>query len=92
MLNGPLESVRESTLIQRFNDLYARERLNAMDILRTVSADYDLNQRICFTVVQVKTEEIQWSLEWLEMILRKHFQWLNDVLQNGNYVFVLNWR
>lgn len=61
-LSAPSGSVRESTLIQRFNDLYARERLNAMDILRTISADYDNNQRICFTVVQVRTEEIHWSL------------------------------
>ena len=59
-----LQKLRENTLIQRFNDLYARERLDAMDILRSVSDDYEMNrnnlifdwqknQRICFTIIQV---------------------------------------
>jgi hypothetical protein len=48
-----LQKIRENTLIQRFNDLYARERLDAMDTLRAVSDDYAMNQRICFNIVQV---------------------------------------
>jgi hypothetical protein len=52
-VDSSLQKIREDTLIQRFNDLYARERLNAMDILRSVSDDYDLNRRICYSVVQV---------------------------------------
>ncbi len=48
-----IQKIRESTLIQRFNDLYARERLDAMDTLRTVSDDYEMNQRICFNIIQV---------------------------------------
>lgn len=50
--NDSLQKIRENTLIERFNELYARERLDAMDTLRTVSDDYDMNQRICFNVVQ----------------------------------------
>ena len=49
-----LEKIRENTLIQRFNELYSRERLDAMDTLRTVSDDHDMNQRICFNIIQVK--------------------------------------
>ncbi|UJR34126.1 hypothetical protein I4U23_021533 [Adineta vaga] len=47
-----LETVRENTLIQRFNELYSRDRLNALDTLRTVSDDYDMNERICFNIIQ----------------------------------------
>ena len=51
-----LQKARETTLVQRFNDLYARERLDAMDTLRTVSDDYEMNQRICFNIIQVERE------------------------------------
>ncbi len=50
---GSLQKIREDTLIQRYNDLYARERLDAMDTLRTVGGDYDMNRRICYSVIQV---------------------------------------
>jgi hypothetical protein len=49
-----LQKLRESALIQRFNDLYSRERLNAMSVLRSVSDDFDMNERICFNIMQVK--------------------------------------
>ncbi|CAF0764934.1 unnamed protein product [Adineta steineri] len=47
-----LEKIRENTLIQRYNELYGRERLNALDTLRTVSDDYVMNELICFNIVQ----------------------------------------
>jgi len=47
-----LQKIRENTLIDRFNELYSHERLNAMDTLRTVSDDYEMNQRICFNIMQ----------------------------------------
>lgn len=49
-----LQKIRENNLIDRFNELYSHDRLNAMDTLRTVSDDYEMNQRICFNIVQVK--------------------------------------
>ena len=49
-----LQKLRESTLIDRFSELYARERLDALDTLRTVSDDHDMNQRICFNIIQVE--------------------------------------
>ena len=51
--DGSLQKIRENTLITRFNELYSRERLDALDTLRTVSDDYDMNQRICFNIIQV---------------------------------------
>lgn len=53
-----LQKIRENTLIDRFNELYSHERLNAMDTLRTVSDDYEMNQRICFNIMQVITNKI----------------------------------
>jgi len=53
LLSDSLQKSRENILIERFNDLYSRERLNALDLLRTVSDDYEMNQRICFNIVQV---------------------------------------
>ncbi|CAF3508190.1 unnamed protein product [Rotaria sp. Silwood1] len=62
-----LQKIRENTLIKRFNDLYGRERLDAMDILRRVSDDYEMNQRICFNIIQEafsvsKRRFIEWKL------------------------------
>ncbi|CAF0741978.1 unnamed protein product [Didymodactylos carnosus] len=48
----PLQKIRESNLIQRFSDMFVKERLDAMDTLRTVSDDYDMNQRIIFNIIQ----------------------------------------
>jgi hypothetical protein len=44
--------IRQDSLTKRFDDLYALNRLNAMDILRNYSGDYENNQRIIFSVVQ----------------------------------------
>jgi len=72
--DSSLQKTREDKLIQRFSDLYSRERHNAMDILRTVSDDYDMNRRICFNVVQVM---IFFYFNYLLIYyqnFRKHFQ------------------
>jgi hypothetical protein len=58
-LSSPLDAdnvtqrVRQQTLITRFNDLFAVDRLDALDILRRYSDDFENNQRIVFAVVQV---------------------------------------
>ena len=52
-MDESLQKLRENTLIDRFSELYARERLDALDTLRTVSDDSDMNQRICFNIIQV---------------------------------------
>ena len=90
--DNSLQKLRESTLLQRFNDLYARERLDAMDILRTVSDDYEMNQRICFNIVQVRTKDFLPSKPNLKFSSydRKHSRSPNVVLLNGNYGFVHN--
>ena len=51
--NHCTQVVRQEALITRYNDLYLRDRLTAMDILRTYSDNYENNQRIIFAAVQV---------------------------------------
>ncbi|UJR24651.1 hypothetical protein I4U23_006025 [Adineta vaga] len=65
--SSSVQVVREDSLIQCYNDLNARERLSAMDILRSVSDDFDMNRRICFTVIQeafsvAKRRSNEWKL------------------------------
>lgn len=52
IVDDSVQKIRENNSIERFNELYARERLDAMDTLRSVSDDYEMNQRICFNIVQ----------------------------------------
>ena len=59
--------IRQDSLIKRFDDLYASNRLNAMDILRNYSCDYENNQRIIFAVVQVSI----WSCLGLFLLVFK---------------------
>jgi hypothetical protein len=47
------QRVRQQNLITRFNDMFAQDRLDAMDTLRRYSDDHDNNQRIVFTALQV---------------------------------------
>lgn len=50
--NHCTQVVRQEALITRYNDLYLRDRLTAMDTLRTYSENYENNQRIIFAAVQ----------------------------------------
>ncbi|CAF3778163.1 unnamed protein product [Adineta steineri] len=87
--SGSVQVIREESLIQCYNDLNARERLNAMDILRTVSDDYDMNQRICFAVVQeafsvAKRRSTDWKLRLRSQFAITHTgpDSLEDVVQD----------
>lgn len=52
-MNHCTQVIRQDALISRFNDLYTRDRLNALDILRNYTDDYENNQRIIFSTIQV---------------------------------------
>ncbi|XP_023931203.1 mitochondria-eating protein isoform X1 [Lingula anatina] len=45
------QRVRQQNLITRFNDMFAQDRLDAMDILRRYSDDHENNQRIVFAAL-----------------------------------------
>ena len=47
------QRVRQQNLITRFNDMFAQDRLDAMDTLRRYSDDHENNQRIIMTTMQV---------------------------------------
>jgi hypothetical protein len=53
--NHCTQLIRQDLLSKRFDDLYSRDRLAAMDILRAFSDNYENNQRIIFATVQVIT-------------------------------------
>ncbi|CAF0750238.1 unnamed protein product [Adineta ricciae] len=87
--SSSVQAVREDSLIQCYNDLNARERLSAMDILRTVSDDYDMNRRICFAVVQeafsvAKRRSNEWKLRLRSQFAITHTgpDSLEDVVQD----------
>lgn len=50
----PLQRYRQQKLISRFNEMYAADRLNAMDTLRqyTEVEDHENNQRVVFAAIQ----------------------------------------
>jgi len=50
--NHCTQLIRQDLLIKRFDDLYSRDRLCAMDSLRAFSDNYENNQRIIFAAVQ----------------------------------------
>lgn len=47
------QRVRQESLINRYNDIFSIDRLNAMDTLGRYQGDYEMNQRICNTAIQV---------------------------------------
>ena len=51
--NHCTQLIRQDLLVKRFDDLFSRDRLAAMDCLRAFSDNYENNQRIIFATVQV---------------------------------------
>lgn len=50
--NHCTQLIRQDLLVKRFDELFCRDRLAAMDTLRTFSDCYENNQRILFSAVQ----------------------------------------
>ncbi|XP_072040149.1 mitochondria-eating protein-like isoform X2 [Amphiura filiformis] len=50
--NDVVQRIRQAHLVTRFSDMFARDRMDAMDILRNHCDDHELNQKIVFTCVQ----------------------------------------
>lgn len=50
--NHCTQLIRQDLLVKRFDDLYTRDRLCAMDSLRVFSDNYENNQRVIFSAVQ----------------------------------------
>lgn len=50
--NHCTQVIRQDLLVKRFDELFCRDRLAAMDTLRTFSDCYENNQRIIFAAVQ----------------------------------------
>lgn len=50
--NDVVQRIRQAHLLTRMSDMFARDRMDAMDILRNHCDDHELNQKIIFTCVQ----------------------------------------
>lgn len=49
---GIVQKFRQQRLVERFGDMFCRDRLHAIDILRQHSDDSEMNRKIVFLVVQ----------------------------------------
>lgn len=52
--HGIVQKYRQQRLVERFVDMFCRDRLHAIDILRQYSDDSEMNKKSVFLVVQVK--------------------------------------
>lgn len=50
--HGIVQKYRQQRLVARFEDMFIRDRLNALDILRQYSDDQETNKKIIFRVMQ----------------------------------------
>ncbi|XP_052278075.1 mitochondria-eating protein-like isoform X3 [Dreissena polymorpha] len=71
-LDDPVQRVRESNLISRWNDLFSQDRLDAMDTLRTYSADHENNQRIIFEAVKESFNVAKTAFRQFKMKVRSN--------------------
>lgn len=64
-------------MISRFDDLYSRNRLNALDILKSYCDNYENNQRIIFAAVQeafsvAKRAFLDWKIRVRSTVILTH--------------------
>ncbi|XP_076468508.1 mitochondria-eating protein-like isoform X3 [Babylonia areolata] len=50
-IDDAVQRIRQQNAVARFNDMFAQDRLDAMDTLRRYSDDHENNQRIIFTAL-----------------------------------------
>ncbi|XP_070554455.1 mitochondria-eating protein-like [Ptychodera flava] len=50
--NDVVQRIRQANLLTRFSDMFAHDRMDAMDTLRNHCDDHEMNQRIVFAAVQ----------------------------------------
>jgi hypothetical protein len=81
--------IRQEALINRFNDLYTRDRCWAMDILKNYSCDCENKQRIIFAAVQeafcvAKRTFCDWKSKVRSTVCRSHCgpETLEEAVQN----------
>ncbi|XP_060554357.1 mitochondria-eating protein-like isoform X2 [Ruditapes philippinarum] len=70
--DDPVQRVRETNLISRWNDLFSQDRLDAMDTLRTYSADHENNQRIIFEAVKESFNVAKTAFRQFKMKVRSN--------------------
>ncbi|XP_076446859.1 mitochondria-eating protein-like [Babylonia areolata] len=76
-MDDPVQRIRQQNAVARFNDLFAQDRLDAMDTLRRYSDDHENNQRIIFAAIneaftQAKTAFRQFKMKTRASLAQTH--------------------
>ncbi|KAL8622224.1 hypothetical protein ACOMHN_043747 [Nucella lapillus] len=69
-LEDPVQRIRQQNLVARFNDMFAQDRLDAMDTLRRYSDDHENNQRIVFAAINEAFSAAKTSFRHFKMKTR----------------------
>ncbi|KAL4230902.1 Mitochondria-eating protein [Mactra antiquata] len=70
--DDPVQRVRETNLISRWNDLFSQDRLDAMDTLRQYCADHENNQRVIFEAVKESFNVAKTAFRQFKMKVRSN--------------------
>ncbi|KAK7097084.1 hypothetical protein V1264_004112 [Littorina saxatilis] len=69
-IDDTVQRIRQQNLIARFNDMFAQDRLDAMDTLRRYSDDHENNQRIIFAAISEAFSAARTSFRQFKMKTR----------------------
>ncbi|KAK7500618.1 hypothetical protein BaRGS_00008193 [Batillaria attramentaria] len=77
-IDDPVQRIRQQNCIARFNDMFAQDRLDAMDTLRRYSDDHENNQRIIFAAMTeafsaAKTAFRQFKMKTRANLAKTHY-------------------
>lgn len=77
-IDDPVQRIRQQNCIARFNDMFAQDRLDAMDTLRRYSDDHENNQRIIFAALSeafsaAKTSFRQFKMKTRANLAKTHY-------------------
>ncbi|PVD34218.1 hypothetical protein C0Q70_05484 [Pomacea canaliculata] len=77
-IDDPVQRIRQQNYIARFNDMFAQDRLDAMDTLRRFSDDHENNQRIIFAAISeafsaAKMEFRQFKMKTRANLAKTHY-------------------
>nr|KAG5709303.1 hypothetical protein BaRGS_018055 [Batillaria attramentaria] len=77
-IDDPVQRIRQQNCIARFNDMFAQDRLDAMDTLRRYSDDHENNQRIMFAAMTeafsaAKTAFRQFKMKTRANLAKTHY-------------------
>lgn len=90
-IDDPVQRVRQQNLVARFNDMFAQDRLDALDTLRRYSDDHENNQRIIYTAISVSRTSVCWlCLNYKLLVLKDWWDYnCSRLCQRTCYLWML---